>query len=304
MPAAPGLTPLQRRAAREIIALVRREDRPAGHHLSKLALARVVGTSHNPVEGALAHLARIGVARHEKDRGYFLARDARLLGSDARKLSPADDDPLYRRILDLRLGRRLPDTLSETALIRKLGAARAPVRRALARIQQEGWIERRAGNGWAFLPLIDSVEAYEDNYEMRRIVEPAGLLSPKFAPVPEEFETLRRQQHRMANGGYRTMTAVEWVDINATFHETLARWSGNRLMHQTIRHINRLRKLLEHRVVAGDPGLRARQAAEHLEILDAIGRGDRKKAAALMEKHLVRARRDKARPDHFTAGRR
>lgn len=297
------LTPLQQKVAREIVALVRREDRPAGHHLSKLALAKAIGTSHNPVEAALAHLARLGIARHEKDRGYFLARDASRLGAAAEKLIPAED-PLYRRILDLRLDRRLADTVSETELTRRLGATRSAVHKALLRIQQEGWIERRAGHGWAFLPLIDTVEAYEDNYEMRRIVEPAGLLSTRFAPVAAEFEMLKKQQAFMAGGGYRTMTAAEWVDLNALFHETLSRWSGNRLLHQTIRHINRLRKLIEHRVVAGDPALRARQAAEHLAILEAIGRGDRDKAAELLEEHLAHARRDKARPRHFTARRR
>lgn len=300
MSTVPRLTPLQQKVAREIVALVRREDRPAGHHLSKLALAKAIGTSHNPVEAALAHLARIGIARHEKDRGYFLAHDARQLGAVAAKLMPADD-PLQRRILDLRLDRRLAETVSETELMRRLGATRSAVHKALVRIQQEGWIERRAGHGWAFLPLIDSVEAYEDNYEMRRIVEPAGILSPKFTPVAAEFETLRQQQAFMADGGYLTMTAAEWVDLNALFHETLSRWSGNHLLHQTIRHVNRLRKLIEHRVVAGAPALRARQAAEHLAILEAIEHGDRRKAAALLEEHLIRARRDKARPTHFTA---
>lgn len=299
-----ALTALQQRVAREIVAIVRRENRPAGHHLSKLQLARSIGTSHNPVEAALGYLAREGIARHEPDRGYFLARNASDLGSIAETLAPAGDDPLYRRIVDARLSRRLPDTITETELMRIFGAARNAVHRTLTRIQQEGWIERRAGHGWAFLPLIDSVEAYEDNYDMRRIVEPAGILSPKFAPVAEEFETLRTQQAFMAGGGYRSMTAAEWVDLNALFHETLARWSGNRLLHQTIRHINRLRKLIEHRVVAGDPALRARQAAEHLAILEAIGRGNRKKAAALLEEHLTRARRDKARPGHFTTRKR
>ena len=299
MDTAPRLTPLQHKVAREIVTLVRREDCPAGHHLSKLALAQKIGVSHNPVEAALAHLALIGIARHEKDRGYFLARAARHLGAAAEALVPADD-PLYQRILDLRLDRDLSDTVSETGLIRRLGASRSAVHKALIRIQQEGWIERRAGHGWAFLPFIDSVEAYEDNYEMRRIVEPAGILSPKFSPVATELETLKKQQMFMASGGYRMMTAIEWVDLNALFHETLSRWSGNRLLHQTIRHVNRLRKLIERRVVAEEPALRTRQIEEHLSILEAIERGDRGKAAALLEEHLIQARHNKARPDYFS----
>lgn len=298
-----SLTPLQQRVAREIIALARRDHRPAGYHLPKLALAREIGTSHNPVEAALAHLARIGVVRHEPDRGYFLARDAQQLGSAAKKLAPAGNDPLYLKIAELRLTHRLPDSITETDLIRRFGAARSAVRKALARIQQEGWIERRAGHGWAFLPLIDSVQAYEENYEIRRVLEPACVLSSRFAAAPGELETLKREQAYMASGGYGAMTPVEWADINARFHETLARWSGNRFMLQTMRRLNQLRKLVEYRAVAGAPELRARQAGEHLHILEAIGHGDCAGAAELLRRHLDGARRQKVLPEHFTAGR-
>lgn len=296
---APSLTPLQQRVAREIVALARRDNRPAGYHMPRLALAREIGTSHNPVEAALAHLARIGIVRHEKDRGYFLARDAQQLGTSAKKLSPSGEDPLYRRIAEAKLTHRLPETITEAGLIRRFNATRNAVRKALARIQQEGWIERRAGHGWTFLPLIDSVEAYEENFEIRRVIEPACLLGKKFMAVAGELQALKRQQAFMAGGGYGAMTPVEWADINAHFHETLARWSGNRFMLQTIRRINQLRKLVEYRAVATDPDARARQAAEHLRILVAIERSDRERAAILLREHLEGAKRQKVRPSYF-----
>lgn len=298
-PASVALTPLQQRVAREIIGLVRRDNRPAGTHLPKLTLAREIGTSHNPVEVALAHLARIGVVRHEKDRGYFLARNADSLGSGALRLAPSTDDPLYRKIADARLRHRLPDTVTETDLIRKFSTTRSAVHKALARIQQEGWAERRAGHGWAFLPLIDSVEAYEENYEIRRVMEPACILGSRFSADPAELAALKRQQSFMAGGGYGEMTPVEWADINAHFHEALARWSGNRFMLQTMRRINQLRKLVEYRAVSGNPVIRAKQATEHLRILEAIERGNRKDAAELMCKHLEGARRQKVQPGYF-----
>jgi DNA-binding GntR family transcriptional regulator len=299
------LTSLQRKVAREIISLARRENYPAGHHLSKLALAKEIGTSHNPVESALAHLAQIGVARHERDRGYFLAKPANLLGKEAQSLSPVDEDPIHRAILDMRLNRRLPDVVTESDLMRALKQSRSSVRKTLSRILQEGWIERRPGNGWAFLPLVDTVEGYQDNYEMRGIIEPAGVLCPGFKPVPEELEKLKKQQLMMANGGHHMTTTSEWIDLNAGFHETIARWSGNRLLYQTLRHINRLRKLVEYRVVAGDTELRDRQISEHLEILKTIEEGKHSKAAKLIRQHLGHARKDKAQPGYFkqtTAG--
>jgi DNA-binding GntR family transcriptional regulator len=301
MPSSP-LTPLQQRVAREIIALARRENRPAGSHLPKLALARAVGTSHNPVEAALAYLARRGIVRHLPDRGYFLARDARLIDAAARRLPHSGEERLYQRIVEARLDRRLPDTITEAALLRRFGASRPVLQRALARIQQEGWIERKPGHGWVFLSLIDSIEAYEDSYELRRMLEPAAVLGRKFAPVAAELAALRAEQSFMAGGGHARMSADEWIDLNARFHEALARWSGNPFLLQTLRRMNQLRRLVEFRAVAGDSRLRARQAREHLGILDAVARGDRRLAARRLRRHLDGARRDKVLPAHFRGG--
>jgi len=295
----PRLTPLQQRVAREIVALVRRDNRPAGYHLPKLALAKAIGTSHNPVEAALAYLARRGIVRHLPDRGYFLTRDARQIDDAARRLPHSGDEKLYHRIVDARLEHRLPDEATESALLRRFSASRSMLHRVLTRIQQEGWAERKAGHGWTFLPLIDSVEAYEDSYELRRVLEPAGVLGRKFAPVPAELAALRAEQAFMAGGGYTKMTADEWVDLNARFHEALARWSGNPFLLQTIRRMNQLRRLVEYRAVAGEPRLRARQANEHLRILDAVERGNNRRAAALLRQHLEGARRDKVSPAYF-----
>jgi len=294
------LTPLQQRVAREIVSYARREDLAAGHHLTRLALAREIGTSHNPVEAALAHLARIGVVKHEPDRGYFLARPARELREVAERFHPAGGDPLYYRIAEHRLTHRLPDAVSEAELIRMFNASRTEVRKALLRIQQDGWAERRAGHGWTFLPLIDSPEAYEESFEIRRAIEPAAILSAKFKPDPEGLASLIRQQEFMATSGYRTMSPVEWADINARFHESISAWSHNRFFLQTMRRLNQLRRLVEYKVIAGHRRApRKAQAKQHLAILKAIESGDYAHAAALLRTHLEGARREKVRASLF-----
>ena len=293
------MTPLQQRVAGEIIALARRENLPAGHHLGKIALAKDIGTSHNPVEAALAYLARIGVARHERDRGYFLAKPAQELGAIAEKIHPSNDDPLYFRIAEYRLTHRLPDVVNESDLIRRFRSSRTAVRKALSRIQQEGWVERRPGHGWVFLALIDSKEAYQESYEIRSAIEPSGILSARFRPDLRSLTALKRQQEFMAMTGYRTMSPIEWADINAHFHETLASWSGNRFILQTLRRLNQLRRLAEYKAVAGARAPRRTQARQHLAIIAAIERGDRRRAAAMLRDHLEGARREKVRSSLF-----
>ena len=103
---------------------------------------------------------------------------------------------------------------------------------------------------------------------------------------------LVRQQELIANTGWKTMTPIELFESNSQFHETLAKWSGNRFILQAVRRTDQLRRLVEYRQARSrEP--RQTQAKEHLEILDAIAAHDALKAASLMRAHLEGARRGK-----------
>lgn len=286
------LTALQARVAREIVAHARREDLKAGEHLAESVLAEQIGTSRSPVNVALRHLARIGVLTHDLNRGYFLTRDARALADVAQRFSAEPDDPLYLRIAEDRLARKLPDDMTEADLMRLYDTPRSTLRKVLSRIQQEGWIEKSVGHGWQFLPMIDSPQAYEESYVYRSAIEPTGLLSSGFAADPVELAALKRQQRAIAEGGFETMTAIELFESNSQFHETLAKWSGNRFILQSVRRMDQLRRLVEYSQ-ARSRRPRQEQAKEHLLILDAIAAGDMLQAASLMRAHLEGARRGK-----------
>lgn len=301
-PAEPsGLTPLQARVLRDILGHARREHLKAGAHLAESLLAERIGTSRTPVNVALRHLARIGVLAHDLHRGFFLVRDASTLAELLRELSAEPDDPLYLRIADDRLARRLPDEMNEAELMRLYDTSRSVLRKVLSRIQQEGWIEKLVGHGWQFQPMIDSPEAYEESYVYRAAIEPTGLLGGGFQADPVELGELRRQQHAIVEGGFETMTAIELFESNRQFHETLARWSGNRFIVQSVRRIDQLRRLVEYRQ-ARARAPRREQAVEHLAILDAIATGDRLQAAALMRAHLEGARLRKVRDSDIFDG--
>lgn len=296
-----ALTTLQTRVLREIVVHARRENLEAGTHLAESHLAQVIGVSRFPISAALAHLTGLGVVRHDRNRGYFLAVPAAELGSLAQEWSDAAEDPLYVRIARQRQTGKLPDEVNEADLMREFDVSRAVLRKVLSRIQQEGWIERRTGHGWEFLPMIDSAEAYEDSYHLRLAVEPAGLLSPKFHPDPAALESCRKQQEFIASEGYRTMSAIELFEANSRFHELIAEWSGNSFIAQTVRRIDQLRRLVEY-MQAEKRMPRKAQAEEHLAILDAIARGDCLTAASKMREHLDGARRGKITSATFPDG--
>ncbi len=291
-PERPPLTALQFRVAREILALARREDLAPGDRLAESALAEKIGTSRTPVNVALHHLAALGVVHYDANRGFFMARAARDAHDVSEQFFNAPDDPLYLKIAEDRLGRRLPDEVSEADLMREYEVSRSELRRILSRIQEEGWIERQVGHGWQFTSLIDSVEAYEESYLFRAAIEPTGIMSPSFSVNRSELEALRRRQTFIAEGGYLTMNSVELFEANSEFHETLAKWSGNRFIAQSVRRMDRLRRLVEYRQ-AQHRKPRQEQAVEHLAILEAIAAHDLLRAAALLREHLEGARRRK-----------
>ncbi|MGC1332221.1 GntR family transcriptional regulator [Pseudomonas sp.] len=292
------LSPLQTRIARDIVSYVRRERFQEGHHLAESQLAAQMNVSRTPVKFAMEHLVERGMLTYDRNRGYFLARNSDDLVDLASEVMEKSDDPLYLKLAQLRLSRQLPELFTEIEFMRRFDVSRAALRGVLSRLQQEGWVEQRAGQGWRLLPMIDSVQAYEESYTFRATIEPAGLLSPTFHIDRETLDACRRQQEFIANGGYLTMTPQELFEANSHFHETLAACSGNRFLQQTVRRLDQLRRLVEYRQ-AGTRAPRKGQAEEHLAILDFLEKGDRLAAADQMRRHLEQARRNKVDPALF-----
>ncbi|MBV8618199.1 MAG: GntR family transcriptional regulator [Curvibacter sp.] len=290
--AAQELTALQLHVVREVVAHVRRAHLRAGEHVAESTLAEALGTSRTPVNTALRFLTSAGVLAHDLNRGYFLKLGAAELGEVAADLASQPDDPLYLRIASDRLARQLPDLNTEAELMRLYDCSRAALRKALSRIQQEGWVEKAIGHGWEFQPMIDSAEAYEESYTFRLALEPTGILAASFRPDPAELRALLQRQRLIAESGYESMTAIELFEANKEFHETLARWSGNRFILQSIRRVDQLRRLVEYRQ-AQHRKPRRNHALEHIAILEALAAHDFLQAAGLMRNHLEDARRSK-----------
>ena len=288
-----ALTQLQARVAKDIVSITRRDQMKQGDHLNESLLADRIGTSRSPVNVALRHLAELGLVLQDPNRGYFLQKDADETFSVAEELFEKSDEPLYLKISQDRLSRQLADEMTEADLMTRYGVSRNTLRKVLSRIQQEGWIERQVGQGWRFLPMIDSVEAYEESYLFRTALEPTALLAATFCMNQGEFEELKKRQLFIAEGGYESMTAIELFEANSEFHETLAKWSGNRFFAQSVRRMDQLRRLVEYSQ-ARNRKPRKQQALEHLAILDAIAHHDFLGAAALLREHLNNARRAKA----------
>jgi DNA-binding GntR family transcriptional regulator len=286
-------TALQLKLASQILSHARSSGWQSGHHLTEDSLQPLLGASRTPIRAAMAHLAEAGVLERRPNKGFFLKDTPASSEPPADGETTEDESETYLAIAMDRLGQALPDVVSENELIRRYHLSRARLRHILARIAAEGWIERRPGRGWAFQPLIDSLEAYRENYRFRQIMEPASIRAPEFQPDPIRLGALRDQQSFVLNQGYRHLSQVELFEINAAFHEGIAAMSGNRFFVQTLARLNQLRRLMEYGRPLDRDRVR-RVCQEHLGIIEALLAGDKAGGADRLEAHLTDAALEKA----------
>ncbi len=292
---------LHRALAAKILRHARTSGYQPGHHLTETSLSEVLGTSRGPIRAALAHLTSAGHVKQIPNRGFFLENlVSEPAAPAAQQDASSDDEKLYLSIADDRLVGNIPETVSEPDLMRRYDISRPRLRRILTRIATEGWIERREGRGWSFVQLIDSVEAYRESYELRQMLEPAGIINDSFKLDPTILDRLRQQQCMVRDGGWKTLSQIELFETNAHFHEGLAAMSGNRFLLGIIERQNQLRRLVEYRQTLNREQVR-NQNEEHIQILGALEKGLRNEASQVLAHHLGNAKNRKARSVIFEA---
>lgn len=176
--------------------------------------------------------------------------------------------------------------LSDTGLAGDLRASRTPVREALSRLLEEGYVERVPGRGF-FVARI-TMSMIRNVFEVRRLLEGAAAARAAEQATPEDVARLRSLARlRSATGRRGTGKAF---DVNSRFHETLAAASGNALLVDLVRHcVDQITRFMA-LGVSLQP-FQARASDEHLAIVDAIQAGHAARARAAVERHLDDAAR-------------
>ena len=204
---------------------------------------------------------------------------------DKLKLPKSEDEVLYQRFARERFAKSLPDAVTISFLVRRSGASRTVVTRALQRISEEWLVERASGQLWTFRPALNDPETYDRSYAIRLVVEPAALETPEFAPDPKRAAHLPRIHESLARGAVHRTDAGRLFDVDAEFHEAIGAWSGNPFLEQAVRQQTRLRHLSEYESYGERTRLR-QSCLKHLAILDAIADGKPKRAATVMIRHI------------------
>jgi len=275
---------------KQIIALIKSEEWPAGSHLPAQMLANRLRVSRQPVNSALAMLHEKGVLTRERNRGYFLAQNlADPLTDIVAGLGLAEADivtTVYFQIADDLLKNELPLDCPEQLIRSRYGLTAAQANAVLARIVSEGWGERKFGYGWTFSSMLTTPDSLLQSYRLRMALEPAALIEPGYRLDRKVLEHCRATELHMLAGGIETASADELHNRGVRFHESLVEASGNPFFIDTIKRVNRVRRLLSYRSMKQRERY-PEHCRQHLYILDLLAKEKNEEASDFLREHLA-----------------
>jgi DNA-binding GntR family transcriptional regulator len=174
--------------------------------------------------------------------------------------------------------------LSIDALSRDMDVSATPIREALARLESDGLVVKRAHRGYTAAPRLDS-RAFDELFRMRMLLEPASASWAAQAANAKQIVALEdliaAMGEPVTGDSYENYRAFAAQD--AAFHLALAEASGVGLMVDVL---TRLRPHTQLYRLYYTVGISDDTVAEHSRVIDAVSRRDADSAAAAMAAHL------------------
>jgi DNA-binding GntR family transcriptional regulator len=198
--------------------------------------------------------------------------------------SRADEvyEQLKRDVADFQL---VPgDRFTENEISERLGVSRTPVRQALFRLQQEGFVEVLFRSGWRVLPF--DFDQFEQLYDLRMVLETTAV------------HRLCEDAVRVDHGLLDTLAAIWLVppaersrdmaqvsQWDEAFHCQLVAAAGNGEMARVHREVTERIRIIRRLDFTQQPRIDATYE-EHAKILQAVQRKRGDQAAMLLRAHI------------------
>jgi DNA-binding GntR family transcriptional regulator len=172
--------------------------------------------------------------------------------------------------------------LLEGALARRLSASRTPVREALTRLLEEGYVEKLPGRGF-FVARV-TMTLIRDLFEVRRLLESAAAGRAAELADATAIQQLRELAAVEPRPG-DPASFLKVAEANTQFHVGVALASRNAIFVDMVRHcLDQVARLIA--LGLDSAALQATARAEHEAVAETIARRDPAAARAAMERHL------------------
>ena len=168
--------------------------------------------------------------------------------------------------------------ISERQLSLRLGVSRTPLREALRRMEGEGFIQRRGG-------ILEvkriMLEEFLDLLKIRRLLEVEAAGAAAGAIESGMLSGLRTKLAALLETG--SPDNRRRIALDLELHRAICEACGNRSMAQLVEQLRRKSMLF---ATPPAPQNFRQTVLEHMELLDALERGDAERARQVMAEHL------------------
>ena len=176
------------------------------------------------------------------------------------------------------------DRFTETEISERLGVSRTPVRQALFRLQQEGFVEVLFRSGWRVLPF--DFNQFEELYDLRMVLETTAahrLCDDALKVNNSLLEALAAIW--LVPADQRSSDTVQVAGWDEAFHCALVVAAGNGEMARVHRDVTERIRVIRRLDFTKQPRIDATYD-EHAKILKAIQRKRGDQAALLLRSHI------------------
>lgn len=176
------------------------------------------------------------------------------------------------------------DRFTESELSERLGVSRTPVRQALVRLQQEGFVEVFFRSGWRVLPF--DFDRFEQLYDLRMVLETTAVhrlcteTERVDAPLLDELAAIW-----LVPVSARSKDALKVAQWDEAFHCALVAAAGNVEMARVHRDVTDRIRIIRRLDFTQQPRIDATYE-EHGKILRAIQRKRAEQATLLLRAHI------------------
>lgn len=179
------------------------------------------------------------------------------------------------------------ERFTESEIAQAYQVSRTPIRQALYRLQQDGYVEVHFRSGWQVRPL--DFKAYEELYDVRILLEKYAIQQLCHLDLAESSIMTSLKQQWCIEPEQYLYDLKQLAQLDETFHCNLVKALGNLEMAKIHQDISEKIRIIRRLDFSKDFRIEATYA-EHQQILACIFRKDSETACKEIEQHISKSR--------------